>query len=417
MTPWRPEVAVSKSRIAVALVVLVGLISSPATARVHVGGPLAGARFALVRLFSFGGLRHAHSVARHHHVRRAVFKSHQRPKAMEAGQPPARPATREQTTAAAALAGWHGGRAANAWWGHWDGTYGWVGPLFWPFAYRDIYDYIVWADGKRLWDYGYGDISAGIFAPYGADELAAYTEATPSDQKRGRLPQLQQLCGAESRETPGLPIDRIEEAIQPNEAQRAALDNLAKAMISSAELISSSCPRQAVFTAPERLTVMQQRIDAMIKAELALQEPLEKFYGQLSGEQKMRIDALAQERGNVPAANGANKQAANACDAVQPAARQWPSDQIEAGLHLNDTQRAALEVLQDAAARAVDILSTECRPEEAITLPARLMALDRRLDSLQQAVNLVSAALDDFYATLTDEQKARFEAIGPKRTA
>ena len=34
-----------------------------------------------------------------------------------------------------------------------------------------------------------------------------------------------------------------------------------------------------------------------------------------------------------------------------------------------------------------------------------------------QAVKMVSAALNDFYGTLSDEQKARFEAIGPQRTA
>jgi len=34
-----------------------------------------------------------------------------------------------------------------------------------------------------------------------------------------------------------------------------------------------------------------------------------------------------------------------------------------------------------------------------------------------QAVKLVSDVLEDFYATLRDEQKAQFESIGPKRTA
>ena len=34
-----------------------------------------------------------------------------------------------------------------------------------------------------------------------------------------------------------------------------------------------------------------------------------------------------------------------------------------------------------------------------------------------QAVKSVRAALDDFYATLSDEQKAQFEAIGQKRTS
>ena len=96
---------------------------------------------------------------------------------------------------------------------------------------------------------------------------------------------------------------------------------------------------------------------------------------------------------------------------------QWPADEIEARLHPNDTQRAALKALQDANARAVDILNNECQPQEATTLPIRLDAVDGRLGAIQQAVYLVSAALQDFYATLSDEQKAQFEAIGQRRAA
>ena len=74
-------------------------------------------------------------------------------------------------------------------------------------------------------------------------------------------------------------------------------------------------------------------------------------------------------------------------------------------------------MLQDANARAVEILNAECQPKDATTPPARLDAADGRLDAMQRAVNLVSAALEGFYATLSDEQKAQFEAIGQKRTA
>ena len=34
-----------------------------------------------------------------------------------------------------------------------------------------------------------------------------------------------------------------------------------------------------------------------------------------------------------------------------------------------------------------------------------------------QSVKLVRTALDDFYAMLSDEQKAQFEAIGPRRAS
>jgi hypothetical protein len=96
---------------------------------------------------------------------------------------------------------------------------------------------------------------------------------------------------------------------------------------------------------------------------------------------------------------------------------QWPAEEIEARLRPNDTQRAALKALQDANTRAMELLSAECQPRDAITSPARLDAVEVRLADMQQAVHLVSTALEAFYATLSDEQKAQFEAIGQKRTA
>jgi len=333
---------------------------------------------------------------------------------MNSGRLLSNPAARGQVAAAAALAGWHGGRIANGWWRHGDGGYGWVGPLFWPFAYHDIYDYAIWGDGIGFWAYGYGDIYAGIFAPYGQDDLAGYTAPGPSGRRHRRVPPLQQLCGDDSREIAGLPIDQIQRAVQPTEAQRAALDDLANASVSAAQIVRASCPTQTASTAPARLAAMQERLQAMIKAELAVQPPLEKFYGLLDDEQKARLNALAEDRRKISATNRARQ--AQGCQAEPSAALKWPADEIEARLHLNDTQSAALEVLEDASASAAELLNAECRPD-AMTPPARLAAVNRRLDAMLQAVKLVGDALEDFYATLSDEQKAQFEAIGPKRTA
>jgi hypothetical protein len=63
------------------------------------------------------------------------------------------------------------------------------------------------------------------------------------------------------------------------------------------------------------------------------------------------------------------------------------------------------------------MLSASCRPEEAATPSARLAAAGKRLDTMLQAVKQVRTALDGFYTTLNDEQKAQFEAIGPRRTS
>jgi hypothetical protein len=440
----------STSRIGIAVLVVAALLSSAALAKgggghgggghfggghggghgfggMHFGGgPHAGGRFTISHSLSRGGVRGGRSSAgqggrnfgqiRNAPVRsgsiRSAMNSLSRTGGLRDGRLLSNPAARGQIAAAAALAGWHGGHGANGWWQHGGGEYGWVGPLFWPFAYNDIYDYTIWGD-NGFWDYGYPDIYAGIFAPYGYDDLAGYMAQPGRSGRHGRLPAVAQMCGDDSRDVAALPIDQIQEAIQPNDAQRAALDELANASIQAAQTIRSACPTQVASTAPGRLAAMQQRIEAMISGVTLVRPPLEKFYGLLDDEQKARFNALAEDQRKTLAPKAL---LAQNCAAAQPAAFQWPGSEIEAKLHLNVPERAALEVVQDATVRAADMLKVTCQPDDVVTPPARLFTLAKRLDTMLQAVKLVRPAIENFYATLSDEQKAQFEAIGPKRT-
>ena len=47
-----------------------------------------------------------------------------------------------------------------------------------------------------------------------------------------------------------------------------------------------------------------------------------------------------------------------------------------------------------------------------MTPPGRLEAMETRLKAMIDAANTVKPALDSFYASLTHEQKARFNRIG-----
>jgi hypothetical protein len=344
------------------------------------------------------------------------------------------PNTRAQITARAATAGWSGS-GGTGWWRHNHGGFGWVGPVFWPFAYYDIYDYALWGYGydPLFWDYGYNDIYAGVFAPYGYDDLIGYLPPGGSRVAVGRVSgaraempnQLAQLCGEDSRDIAGLPIDQIQQALQLNDAQRAALDDLANASAEAAQDIKAACPTQISLTAPARLAAMQQRIEAMIAAVGTVQPPLQKFYDLLDDEQRARLNALVQDQrrretarsrntnGSLTQTNGSLTQS---CGAAQPGVTDWPTAEIEARLHPTEAQRASLAALQDASAKAADILKASCPAAEPITPPARLEAIANRLDTMLQAVKLVRASLDDFYGKLNDEQKAQFEAIGPGRS-
>lgn len=339
------------------------------------------------------------------------------------------PRTRALVTASVATAAWHGGR--NGWWGHRNGGFGWVGPVFWPFAFYDIYDYALWGYGydAAFWGYGYPDIYAGIFTPYGYDDLAGYTGYLPGYADRsgsGRdsfasanpndRMSLAQMCGEDSRDIAGLPIDVFQRAIQPNDAQRAALDDLANASAKAAQDIKAACPTDIALTAPRRLAVMQQRVEAMIAAVGIVQPPLEQFYNLLNDEQKAQLNALAAAQRPTPTAEKMAGPTDQSCAAAQPGLTEWPGAVIDQTVVPTDAQRKGLTALQDAAFNAANILRGVCQPDNALTPPARLAAVGKRLDTMLQAVKTVRAAMDDFYGSLSDEQKANFDAIGPQRT-
>jgi hypothetical protein len=343
------------------------------------------------------------------------------------------PAVRAGIIAGAATAGWQGPRGGTGWWQHGNGGYGWVGPLFWPFAYYDINDYAMWGSGygDSFWDYGYNDIYAGIFAPYGYNDLVGYRPQygrTSSRRDRASrayaaIDPLAQMCGDDNGEFAGFPVNQIQQAIQLNDAQRAALDDVANASTKAAQTIKSACPADISLTAPNRLAVMQQRIEAMISAVGMLQPPLQKFYDILNDEQKALLNALIEnQRGNSNRDRRGNSNrgmaavaVARPCGMAQPGLTEWPNAEIEQRVHPDDAQRASLAALQDAAAKAADMLKASCQPDSAVTPPARLAAIDKRLNAMLDAVKTVRAALDKFYATLTDEQKAQFESIGRLR--
>ncbi|MCK1385802.1 Spy/CpxP family protein refolding chaperone [Bradyrhizobium sp. 21] len=415
------------------LVSLVVLLPNKAEAQFGLrGGPLGVARFAVGHVIGMSRLRHARMAVRGGRYRSAALRSQdprqdprQDARGVERGQPPNPYVLRAAITAQAALSGWHGGRRPQGWWRHPDGSYGWVGPVFWPFAHDDLTNAIILGDATSLSLYGYGDIYAAIFAPYAATELVAYT--APQGRRGRRVPTAEAVCDAS--DTGGLPVDRIAAAVQPNELQRVALDELATAWNGARDTIRAACPTQVPATATERLGLMRERLEAMIKATDAVAPPLAKFEGLLDDGQKTKLDGLARERRAALAAiQHKDTQAAAACDAdsdprydeklqrqyEQLVQQQWPTNDIASTLKLDDTARARLDVLQDTTLRTMQTLSA-CPSKPAATPQARLTAVKARLETMLQAVGGISEALDDFEADLSDEQKAGFEAMGPKR--
>src|SRR5262249_20234957 len=79
----------------------------------------------------------------------------------------------------------------------------------------------------------------------------------------------------------------------------------------------------------------------------------------------------------------------------------------------DDTQRAALEELKDAVGEWVDIVKGWWPAGLPRTPYGWIEAMRQRLDAMLQAVRTVEPAMEKFYNSLNDEQKARLNALGP----
>jgi hypothetical protein len=307
---------------------------------------------------------------------------------------------------------------------------GWVGPLFWPFAYGSVFFFALWPDDygyyDPFWAYGYNDIYEGIFSPYVYDR---YVQGPGAPAQMRQLAQgMADTCATEAAEVTGWPIDQIQAAVEPNDQQRALLDDLSNAVVQASDAIKSNCPTSVAFTPTGRLAAMQQRLQGMVQAVNIVEPPLGKFYGSLNDEQKARFDAMGaatakssaadagaagQGRRNQPPAEGGNPQAA--CGSNVTA---WPADKIDGVVQPTDAQRAKLDALQTAAAQAADTIKAACPSgEPPHTPPGRLEAAGKRLQALLTAVETVQPALQDFYNSLGDDQRARFNTMGRQLSA
>src|ERR1700681_4074496 len=161
---------------------------------------------------------------------------------------------------------------------------------------------------------------------------------------------------------------------------------------------------------------MQQRVEAMIAAVGTVQPPLDRFFDLLNDEQKARLTALGQDQRGRSAARKTGGSSAQTCGAAQTGVTDWPTAEIDAKLHPTDAQRASLTALQDASAKAADLLKIACQIDDALTPPARLAAVGKRLDVMVQAVKSFHRSGDHLYGSLSHERKSSFEERVPGGT-
>jgi hypothetical protein len=309
------------------------------------------------------------------------------------------------------------------WQGYRRGYVGWGGPVFWPYAYDDEFDYAFSPYGPYsdlFWSYGYDDLFAGILLPYAYAGLEggsppAQSYAAPAPQS-GAAPSagapptqsVSQLCVSAQSLAGGAAIDPIAKAVQPNADQSAKLDALKNAEADAGKTLAASCAAQAPTTAVGRLDAVQTRLQAMIKAADAVGGPLSDFYASLTDEQKAAFNALGQ---NGQAANAAGAPSLAQLCGPQNAVPVIAVDQIDSAVQPDAKQQTSLAALRDAAGKADDAILASCPKQAPLTPNGRLDAVKTRLQAMSSGVDLIKPPLQEFYASLSDAQKASFDAL------
>jgi LTXXQ motif family protein len=296
---------------------------------------------------------------------------------------------------------------------------GWFGPLFWPYAYWDFVDYTFWPyEYDVFWPYAYDDLYEGVFGPY-AYEGPAYA-SQPVSSRRARRTQERStttavVCSAQAPALTNWPIQQIAETVQPDQAQQSALNDLKDATGKAVNALQSACPDELPSTPTGRLEAMHKRIATMLLALSIVQPPLQRFYDSLNDEQKARFNVISPEAQVARASAGGNGPPglSEVCG-EQTVKANVPTDRIAQALKPTDAQRTALDTLNDATKKAADFLKANCPMDETLTPPGRIAAMEKRLNAMMEGIKLVQPALENFYGSLTDEQKARFNQLGPR---
>jgi len=206
-----------------------------------------------------------------------------------------------------------------------------------------------------------------------------------------------------------LPIEQIQQTVHPTADQEVALDDLRAASSQASDIIKSACPSSVPLTPVGRLDAAEQRVDATIKALEIVRGGLANFYDSLSDEQKRQFNAM----------DGSTEPAWPAGDIVAMCSQQaegfdLPVQRIEQVVQPTANQRSTFDELKKATQSASEQLRSSCPSVVPLSPMARVDTATTVLRAVADATKSIRPALDNFYASLNDEQKARFNMMaGP----
>jgi hypothetical protein len=293
--------------------------------------------------------------------------------------------------------------------------------VFWPIgapdAFEDMLGYAFWPNeyGTQFWSHGPADILRAMTAP-----AAAFASLDDQDGPR-RRPRTALVttasaatdspasCTARVKDQAVRPLDRIAQTVTLMAAQREQLNALRVSVRDAIETETAACRNDLPPTQPERLRAMIDGLWAMRYAEFRIRPALEAFYDSLTDTQKSQFAQAPQADASNDAATGPTPAAV--CKEAMGASAN-PFDPIRRALQATDKQGESLQMLYGASMEMAQFLTSTC-PAEAPAAPiARLDAASDRVMALLHAAMGIEPMLGEFYASLSDEQRRRFnEAV------
>ena len=103
---------------------------------------------------------------------------------------------------------------------------------------------------------------------------------------------LASLCSQQPGGFVSLPVQRIEQVVQPNEQQQGVFGNLKRVAQNAANQLRSSCPTAIPQSPVERLDIVEARLKTIVEATKSIHADLESFYASLSDGQKARFNVM-----------------------------------------------------------------------------------------------------------------------------
>jgi hypothetical protein len=127
--------------------------------------------------------------------------------------------------------------------------------------------------------------------------IALQGEGAPKAPANRQQPNLAQLCGGSAKQITGIPVNQIQQLLHPNDAQRAALDDLNNASMRAAAVLNENCSPDQALTPTGRVAAMETRLSSMLQALDTVQPAIAKFYNLLTDEQKAHFDRVGPRQG------------------------------------------------------------------------------------------------------------------------